>query len=106
MFQVLIGEISEPYVRGIFSSVPFASYSFGILLVYAMGTAANWRMVAALSTILPVISALVFFFLPESPVWLTRQGRSSEATKSLTWLRGGDVAQVNRYLTLNTVYTG
>lgn len=92
----MIGEISEPYVRGIFSSVPFASYSFGILLVYAMGTITNWRVVAALSTILPVIAALVFFFLPESPTWLARQGRTEEATKSLTWLRGGDISQVSQ----------
>lgn len=44
--QVLVGEISEPHLRGIFSSVPFASYSFGILLVYMLGAWLNWRLVA------------------------------------------------------------
>lgn len=44
--QVLIGEISEPNLRGIFTSIPFGSYSFGILLVYALGSWLHWRIVA------------------------------------------------------------
>ncbi|XP_050499793.1 facilitated trehalose transporter Tret1 [Diabrotica virgifera virgifera] len=88
--QVLIGEISEPRLRGLFSSVPLASYSFGILLVYALGSLLPWRYVAVSSTVLPVTSLLVFFFLPESPVWLTRQEKLEDAKKALVWLRGGN----------------
>lgn len=44
--QVMIGEISEPHLRGIFSSVPFTSYAFGILVVYALGSWLHWRLVA------------------------------------------------------------
>lgn len=44
--QVLIGEISEPHLRGILTSIPFGSYSFGILLVYALGSWMEWRVVA------------------------------------------------------------
>ncbi|XP_049823251.1 facilitated trehalose transporter Tret1-like isoform X2 [Aethina tumida] len=88
--QVLIGEISEPHLRGIFSSVPFASYSFGILLVYAMGSYWQWRIVAGLCTVLPLVSILSFVFLPESPVWLTRHNKTESAKKALLWLRGGN----------------
>ncbi|KAJ8959904.1 hypothetical protein NQ318_011641 [Aromia moschata] len=90
---VLIGEISEPHLRGMFSSVPFASYSFGILLVYALGSVLSWRYVAGLSMILPISSIIVFFFLPESPVWLIRHDRIESARKALTWLRGGNNIQ-------------
>ncbi|XP_065155168.1 facilitated trehalose transporter Tret1-like [Atheta coriaria] len=96
--QVLIGETSEPHVRGIFSSIPFASYSFGILLVYAMGTFLDWRTVAGLSTLLPLFAAIVFFFLPESPVWLVKQQRDQDAKEALIWLRGGDVIQAKQEL--------
>ncbi|XP_018567937.1 facilitated trehalose transporter Tret1-2 homolog [Anoplophora glabripennis] len=91
--QVLIGEISEPHLRGMFSSVPFASYSFGILLIYALGTLLPWRYVAGLSIILPLASILAFFFLPESPVWLVRHDKIECAKKALTWLRGGNSLQ-------------
>ncbi|KAG5881799.1 hypothetical protein JTB14_037095 [Gonioctena quinquepunctata] len=66
-----------------------ASYSFGILLVYALGSILSWRYVAGLSTILPITACLVFFLLPESPVWLIRHGKIEEAKIALTWLRGG-----------------
>ncbi|KAJ8967883.1 hypothetical protein NQ317_013785 [Molorchus minor] len=91
--QVLIGEISEPHLRGMFSSVPFASYSFGILLVYALGSILPWRYVAGLSIVLPLLSILAFFFLPESPVWLVRHGKVEGARKALLWLRGGSNIQ-------------
>ncbi|RZC37090.1 Sugar tr and/or MFS 1 domain containing protein, partial [Asbolus verrucosus] len=91
--QVLIGEISEPHLRGMFSSVPFASYSFGILLVYALGSLLPWRYVAGLSTILPTLAITVFFFLPESPVWLVRNNSPDKARKALLWLRGGNAIQ-------------
>jgi MFS family permease len=91
--QVLIGEVSEPQFRGMFSSVPFASYSFGILLVYALGSLLPWRYVAGLSTILPILSITIFFCLPESPVWLARNGKPERAREALLWLRGGNALQ-------------
>ncbi|CAH0555937.1 unnamed protein product [Brassicogethes aeneus] len=94
--QVLIGEISEPHLRGIFSSVPFASYSFGILIVYALGSLVQWRYVAGICTVLPLVSILSFFFLPESPVWLARHGKIDQARKALVWLRGKNVLQANK----------
>ncbi|XP_044754015.1 facilitated trehalose transporter Tret1-like isoform X2 [Coccinella septempunctata] len=89
--QVLVGEITQPHLRGILCSLPFASYSFGILLVYTFGYFLPWRYVAVLSTILPILSLLLFFFLPESPIWLMRHNRLDEAKQALTWLRGGNV---------------
>ncbi|XP_060528434.1 facilitated trehalose transporter Tret1-like [Cylas formicarius] len=91
--QVLIGEITEPHLRGMLSSGPFVSYSFGILLVYALGSILPWRYVAGLSTILPFTAILVFLFLPESPVWLVRHNKIEKAGEALTWLRGGNHLQ-------------
>lgn len=68
-------------------------------------------MIAGLSTILPLASLFIFFFLPESPVWLVRNGEFEKAVKSLTWLRGGNkkqvsIVQVGMYLrNQNSIYT-
>lgn len=101
---MLIGEISEPKLRGMFSSVPFASYSFGILLVYALGSVLHWRYVAGLSTILPSLAIGIFVFLPESPVWLVRNGKIQKAEKALTWLKGGNYVQVSEFPIVPTMH--
>lgn len=94
--QVYIAEMSDSKLRGMFSGIPFASYSFGILLVYMLGTAANWRLVAGVCTVLPAMSMILFCFLPESPAWLVKKGRIEKATKSCHWVNGGNTAQVKR----------
>jgi hypothetical protein len=76
-------------MRGLLSSIPYVSYSMGILIVYALGATVHWQTVAWLATILPLLSLLSFTLLPESPVWLVRNNRVEEAGKALHWLRGG-----------------
>jgi hypothetical protein len=86
--QVFLGEVAEPRMRGLLSSIPYVSYSVGILMVYALGATLHWQKVAWLATILPLLSLLSFSLLPESPVWLVRNNRVEEAGKALNWLRG------------------
>jgi MFS family permease len=86
--QVFLGEVAEPSMRGLLSSIPYVSYSMGILMVYALGATLHWQTVAWLAIILPLLSLLSFSLLPESPVWLARNNRVEEAGKALIWLRG------------------
>lgn len=88
--QVLVGEITQPQLRGILSSMPFASYSFGILMVYILGYLFHWRHVAIISSVTPIIAILLYFMLPESPVWLLRHNKIEDAKKALKWLRGNN----------------
>ncbi|KAL1462315.1 hypothetical protein WDU94_014157 [Cyamophila willieti] len=88
--QILIGEISEPKLRGFFGSTPSASYALGILLVYGMSSVYDWRIVAALGACLPIMAFVFLCFLPESPTWYINKNRIEEARESLIWLRGGD----------------
>ncbi|KAJ1527898.1 hypothetical protein ONE63_007833 [Megalurothrips usitatus] len=87
--QVLLGEMSEPRMRGVLVGVPYVSYSIGILYVYLFGTYVPWRYVCAVCALPTVISFCCLRFLPESPVWLVRQGRLKAAQETLDWLRGG-----------------
>ncbi|XP_069677360.1 facilitated trehalose transporter Tret1-2 homolog [Periplaneta americana] len=89
--QVLVGEISEPRIRGILTGTNFLSHSIGILLVYVMGSVMDWDVVSGVSTIFPLLSLVAFILLPESPVWLVRHNKIAEAEKALRWLRGGGV---------------
>ena len=62
----------------------------GMLLVYMLGAILknNWRMVAGISTAVPIISVLAIWFLvPESPVWLASQGRLEEAEATMRKIR-------------------
>jgi Sugar (and other) transporter. len=97
-FQVLIGEISEPKLRGFFGSTPSASYALGILIVYGMSSMYDWRIVAGLGAILPVTAFIFLCFLPESPTWYINKNRIDEARKSLIWLRGGDREKVRLFI--------
>lgn len=92
---MLIGEISEPQLRGAFASGAGLAYAMGILSVYVLGSLLPWRIVAALSTVLPITSLLMLSTMPESPVWLVIQGNTDEARKSLLRLRGGDNNKVS-----------
>jgi MFS family permease len=91
VFQVLVGEISEPRIRGILTGTNFLSHSIGILLVYILGTFMDWNVVSGISAVLPILSLVAFILLPESPVWLVRHNKIEEAEKALSWLRGGGI---------------
>lgn len=89
--QVLVGEISEPRIRGILTGTNFLSHSIGILLVYILGAFMEWNVVSGISAVLPLLSLVAFILLPESPVWLVRHNKIEEAEKALWWLRGGGI---------------
>lgn len=91
MFQIILAEIAQPSLRGLLVGAPFVAYSTGILIIYGLGAELHWRYVAWLATILPIIAFAALCFAPESPTWLARQGHLERASKSLSWLRGGDI---------------
>uniref|UniRef100_A0A1A9V8D1 Major facilitator superfamily (MFS) profile domain-containing protein n=1 Tax=Glossina austeni TaxID=7395 RepID=A0A1A9V8D1_GLOAU len=89
--QVYIAETAEPNLRSLLIGAPFVSYSIGILIVYALGSAYHWRAVAWYGNVLPALASLAIFFIPESPPWLLRHEKLSGALKALTFLRGNEL---------------
>ncbi|XP_015180778.1 PREDICTED: facilitated trehalose transporter Tret1-2 homolog [Polistes dominula] len=98
--QVFVGETADPGLRGILVGSSFAAYSFGILSVYAFGAFLKWNVVAFCSIVLPILAFFSLMFLPESPIWLIRQGKIEKAKDALLWLRGGDIEQMNTEITI------
>ncbi|XP_046650205.1 solute carrier family 2, facilitated glucose transporter member 8-like isoform X3 [Daphnia pulicaria] len=83
-----IGEISTPAMRGIvgfFFSVNLAS---GLLVTSVMGLWMHWRWLSVICTIEPIIFLVGMICVPESPYFLMRKGKQSEALEALVWLRG------------------
>lgn len=63
-------------------------FNVGILYVYVFGAVLPYLWMSIASTILPVLFAVTFFWMPESPIYLLSKGQIDKAEKSLHWLRG------------------
>ncbi|CAG9770636.1 unnamed protein product [Ceutorhynchus assimilis] len=83
-----LGEISEPAIRGLLSSICPLFVVFGILLINILGIYLSIDTTALISCSIPLIGFLSFILMPNSPVQLLFQGRSEEAKQSLRILRG------------------
>lgn len=90
--QVWTAEISSPSVRGILIGLPLVTYSIGILIVYYLGSFLHWRTVAWISMSLPIVALGALYLSPESPVWLTQNGKLKQASSTLIWLRANEAA--------------
>ncbi|XP_043641561.1 facilitated trehalose transporter Tret1 [Drosophila teissieri] len=83
-------EISATALRGTIGSFFQLLIVSGVLYGYLVGAFLPLLTINILCAILPVIFAVVHFFMPESPVYLAMKGRNDDAAKSLQWLRGKD----------------
>uniref|UniRef100_A0A0D9WK52 Major facilitator superfamily (MFS) profile domain-containing protein n=2 Tax=Leersia perrieri TaxID=77586 RepID=A0A0D9WK52_9ORYZ len=89
---VYIAEIAPQTMRGALGAVNQLSVTVGILLAYLLGMFVPWRILA----VLVLIPGL--FFIPESPRWLAKMGKTEDFESSLQVLRGFDTdisAEVN-----------
>lgn len=87
--QVYATEIAEPKYRGMMGAFPEVAVALGSMLCYVIGDSMDWRWMAVTSALLPGVP--LFFsmiFMPESPQWLTKQGKLDRAETSLTFFRG------------------
>lgn len=99
-----IAEISPARIRGRMVSVNQFAIVTGFLVVYfvnyfialqgddAWNGAYGWRWMFASESLPAVLLLVLLFFVPESPRWLTKQGRDEEALGILSRVDGGDFA--------------
>ncbi|KAI5645796.1 sugar transporter domain-containing protein [Phthorimaea operculella] len=83
-----VGEISDPALRGILTTLTNSFTSTGMFLAYLLGTVLPWRQAALVSLAIPVATMLLVLLVPETPIWLLSKGRQKEALQSLCRLRG------------------
>jgi len=79
-----IAEVRFRDVVGIYLDIMF---NVGILYVYVLVAIVPYVWMSIACTILPVLFAVTFFWIPESPLYLLSKGQIDKAEKSLCWLR-------------------
>ncbi|KAI9554051.1 hypothetical protein GHT06_019323 [Daphnia sinensis] len=85
-----IGEISTPTMRGIVGFFFSLNLASGLLVTSLMGLWMDWRWISVVCTIEPIIFLIGLIFIPESPYYLVKKGRHSDACGALCWLRGSN----------------
>ena len=93
-----IAEIAPARIRGALISVNQMAIVTGILLAYFVNWAfagvgpSNWRWMYAAGALPSVIFFILLLRVPESPRWLVKQGRESEALGVLSRVNTADLA--------------
>lgn len=88
LVPLYVSEISEDKIRGTLGSFFIFSINFGTLLMFLAGHYLNYSVVPRVMIAFPIIYALTFAFLPETPQHLLKIGKSKQAENSLKFLRG------------------
>ena len=90
LFQVYIGEVSLPSLRGLFSSFPQLFFVFGMTTAYCFGaiSALNYYHNAFIVVGLTIAVFLSVLFVPETPRFLIVKGKSEKAFCVLVFLWG------------------
>jgi len=92
-----VSETAHCEVRGTLGAGIPLSISSGILTAYSLGLFLGWRSLALVGAAAPVIGFLLSFWVMESPRWLLRVGRKTDAFNVLVWLRGTSGVDKNEF---------
>ncbi|EEB18018.1 sugar transporter, putative [Pediculus humanus corporis] len=85
---VYTAEIAEKEIRGALGSYFQLMVTLGILFVYIIGGKVTAQVLSIICGVIPLIFALIFFFMPESPEYLLSKNQENAARKSLQFFRG------------------
>lgn len=88
ILPMYLGEIAEDSNRGALCSLTPQMMNIGGVVTCSIGLWVSLEALAFVGVILPVVFALIFVWMPDTPYYLIMKKRSGDAEKSLSWLRG------------------
>ena len=92
VFQSMyVSEISEDDIRGTLGAMRGVSTELGSLAMYSIGPYLGISKTAFVSLIFPLVFLMLYFCLPESPMFLLGKKKHEKAMKAYLWFRRGDV---------------
>ncbi|CAB3222728.1 unnamed protein product [Arctia plantaginis] len=91
VIPMYVKEISQDNIRGTLGTLVTMLQNIGILAMYALGGYLDYYSVLYLVTVLPVLTILIVYVVPESPSFSVKQGKLEEAAKTIAFLRGVEV---------------
>lgn len=101
---VYIVEIAPKRIRGAFSAVSMLVMCASMAFSFLVGSVISWQNLALFSTVPCVLEFAGLVFIPESPRWLSRNGRVKESEVALQRLRGNstnitkEAAEIKKYM--------
>ncbi|XP_022127217.1 facilitated trehalose transporter Tret1-like [Pieris rapae] len=96
---VLIGEYTSPKNRGAFLTTISLSIAVGVLFAHTLGAFFYWQTAALVIAFVMFLDLLIILYSPETPAWLSDQGRYEESRKVFRWLRGdGEEEELKRMI--------
>ena len=72
----LLGEIVIPSLKGALGFSFQLMVVLGILVTSLFGLGLDWRLISAIMIVFPVISIVSMIYIPESPYFLVKKGKS------------------------------
>lgn len=85
---VYIGEIAQSEIRGTLGTMFQLLVTIGTLFVYTVGAFVDVFPLTLICLVIPIIFAVVFVWMPESPTYLVNCGKFEEAEMKFGFLRG------------------
>lgn len=93
-----ISEISDPQIRGCQSGVLKIFNQIGLLISFVVGSYLDWRQLALVISVAPILFFFAMYSLPETPSYLMLINRYEEAAKSVQRLHGGTEYEIQKKL--------
>ncbi|CAB3229749.1 unnamed protein product [Arctia plantaginis] len=87
VLPMYLKEVASDNIRGALCSLFILSQNMGYLAVYVAGDLLSFKVLLWICTAIPAIFLAGFIFMPETPVFLVKQGKIEQARVALSWLR-------------------
>ncbi|XP_077287496.1 facilitated trehalose transporter Tret1-like [Arctopsyche grandis] len=88
VIPMYVGEIAESDIRGALGSFLQMFIVIGFLLTYVIGPYVSYLALSIISMVPGILFMIIFFFMPESPIYLLSKNQRQAAQTSLERLRG------------------